>query len=46
MLKNFIHGEGDSINPELFKKLKLGILFLRLSIFLVMFMWTIDKLYY
>jgi hypothetical protein len=32
------------MKPELLKKLKLGLLFLRLSIFLVMFMWTIDKI--
>lgn len=44
MYKNFIHGEGGNMNSELLKKLKLGLLFLRLSIFLVMFMWTIDKI--
>lgn len=32
------------MNSELVKKLKLGLLFLRLSIFLVMLMWTIDKI--
>lgn len=31
------------MNDDLYKKLKLGLLTLRLGVFIVMFMWTIDK---
>jgi uncharacterized membrane protein YkgB len=37
------HAQGDVTMTDYDKKLQLSLLFLRVTVFLVMFMWTIDK---